>query len=65
MLTVPEIVERVRGQFLEMPGLQLTARQIERLCGIEADICQAVLDTLVDAKFLLEKRNRTYARPSD
>jgi hypothetical protein len=63
--TVPELVERVRGQFLEMPGLQLTARQIQRLCGVETDVCKAVLDTLVNARFLLVKRNRTYARPSD
>jgi hypothetical protein len=61
--TSPEILERVRGQFLEMPGLQLTARQIERLCGVEADVCQAVLDTLVETKFLLLKRDRLYARP--
>ena len=63
--TITEMVQRVRGQFLEMPGLQLTARQIEQLCGVEADVCRAVLNRLVEAKFLRLKRNSTYARPSD
>lgn len=59
------ILDRLRGEYLEMPGLRLTVEQAQRLCGIERATCQAVLDALVDAKFLCVKPNGTYARTSD
>jgi hypothetical protein len=58
-------LQRLRGEFLEMPGLQLTLRQIQRFCGIEEHECKAALDALVRAKFLCLKRDGTYARWSD
>lgn len=58
-------LDRLRGEYLEMPGLRLTVAQAQRLCGIERDTCQAVLDALVDANFLCVKPNGTYARVSD
>ncbi len=58
-------LDRLRGEYLEMPGLRLTVAQAQRLCGIERDTCQAVLDALVDAKFLCVKPNGMYARASD
>jgi hypothetical protein len=45
-----------------MPGLRLKADQVQRLCGIERSMCQMVLDTLVDAKFLCVKTDGQYAR---
>ncbi len=45
-----------------MPGLRLTATQVQRLCGIDADICQPILDALVDVRFLRRNPNGTYAR---
>jgi hypothetical protein len=48
-----------------MPGLRLTAPQIERLCGIDQAICQAVLDALVDASFLRVLGDGTYTRLTD
>ena len=47
-----EVLERLRAEYLEMPGLRLTVEQVQRLCGIERAICSVVLDTLVEAKFL-------------
>jgi hypothetical protein len=29
------ILRRLRGEFLDMPGLRLTPEQVQRLCGIE------------------------------
>jgi hypothetical protein len=58
-------IERVRAEFLEMPGLRLTVVQVERLCGVDEAICQAVLDALVDVKFLRLNADGTYARLSD
>ena len=44
---------------LEMPGLQLTQGQVQRLCGLERAVCERVLDTLVDRRFLSLKANGT------
>jgi hypothetical protein len=64
-VTVHRALERIRGEFLEMPGLRLTVRQVERLCGVEHTMCKAVLDALVDAKFLRLGRDGAYARLTD
>jgi hypothetical protein len=46
------LVDRVRGEFNEMPGLQLTVPQAARLLGIEQETCKNVIDTLVASSFL-------------
>ena len=56
------IVERLRAEFLEMPGLRLTAQQVHRFCGVDRDTCSAVLDVLVSEKFLCVKPDGTYVR---
>jgi hypothetical protein len=56
------ILDRLRAEFLEMPGLRLTAEQVHRLCGVEQKMCRAVLDALVSEKFLCTKSDGTYAR---
>jgi hypothetical protein len=60
MTTVQDVLFRLRAEFSEMPGLRLTAPQVARLCGIDRALCQTVLDTLVDAKFLSVRTNATY-----
>ena len=59
------MLNQLRGQFLEMPGLALTVNQAERLCGIDASICKAVLDALVDAHFLRISHDGRYRRTLD
>jgi hypothetical protein len=59
------LLERIRAEYLEMPGLCLTPVQMQRPCGVERALCQQVLDTLVDAKFLCLMANGTYARLTD
>lgn len=58
-------LERLQGEFLEMPGLRLTAPQVQRLCGIDETICAAVLSALVDTNFLCVKPGGVYARTTD
>jgi hypothetical protein len=58
-------LERVRAEFLEMPGLRLTAAQVERLCGVERIMCKTVLEALVDARFLRVSADGIYARLTD
>jgi len=59
------LVTRIRGEYLEMPGLRLSLEQAQRLCGVERKLCKTVLDALVEAKFLCVTPNGTYARASD
>jgi len=46
------LVERVRSEFLEMPGLRLTPAQAARLWNVDAATCQRVISTLVGSAFL-------------
>ncbi len=57
--------QRIRADYLEMPGLRLTLEQAERLCGVERALCKIVFDALVDERFLCVRVGRTYARSSD
>ena len=65
MTTIDDVVNRLRAEFLEMPGLRLTSRQVERLCGVEKTVCQRGLDSLVETKFLYVKPDGVYARTTD
>jgi hypothetical protein len=62
MTTIQSGIQRVRAEYLEMPGLRLKAEQVQRLCGIERTSCQTVLDTLVSSRFLYVKADGHYAR---
>src|SRR3954462_4950569 len=65
VLTVHHPIEHLRAAFLEMPGLRLTAAQVERLCGVEQTICKTVLDALVDAQLLRVSVDSIYVRVTD
>ena len=58
-------LERLRAEFLEMPGLRLTAEQIHRLCGVERADCVLALDALVNEKFLCAKPDGTFVRTTE
>lgn len=60
--SINEVLRRVQSEFLEMPGLRLTEPQARRLWGLDSAWCQAVLDALVDAKFLFKTRNGAFMR---
>jgi len=62
MRTIEEVVSRLRAEFLEMPGMRLTAEQVQRLCGLERTVCQIVLEALVDVQFLRVSGDGHYAR---
>ena len=56
------LIDRIRAEYLEMPGMTLTLAQASRLCGIEPLMCAAVLKTLVDMQFLCTTPDGSYAR---
>ena len=57
-----EMLRRVQGEYLEMPGLRLTEPQARRLWGLDAASCDALLRALVDAKFLFRTRDGAFMR---
>jgi hypothetical protein len=58
-------LDRLRAEFLEMPGLRLTAAQVHRFCGLEDVACRSALDALVKENFLCAKPDGTYARSTE
>jgi hypothetical protein len=56
------ILQRICGEFREMPGLRLTRKQAQRLWGLDEPTCTAALDLLVAAKFLFRTDDGAYAR---
>jgi len=59
------LLARVRGEYLEMPGLRLTLDQARRLWGLEPQTCRDVLSTLIDDGFLACGSDGRYARSTD
>jgi hypothetical protein len=59
------LLQRVYGEFLEMPGLRLTCRQAQRLWGLDESACLQLLEFLVDAKFLCRPGHGMYTRVTD
>jgi hypothetical protein len=57
-----EVVRRIRGEFLEMPGLRLTPEQARRLWRLDETACDAILGALVDARFLARTRDGAFVR---
>ena len=56
------LLQRVYGEFLEMPGLRLTCQQAQRLWGLDEPTCRELLDFLVDARFLCRPTRGAYSR---
>jgi hypothetical protein len=59
---IDELLRRIQGEFLEMPGLRLTVSQAQRLWGLGPSVCDAVLAALVETKFLTRTRDGAFVR---
>ena len=57
-----EVLRRVQGEYIEMPGLRLTSAQAQRLWNLDRAACDALLGALVDAKFLFRTRDGAFVR---
>ncbi len=49
-----DLLRRIQGEFLEMPGLRLTEPQARRLWNLDALSCSTVVSVLLDAGFLFK-----------
>lgn len=58
----PHIIQRIRAEYVEMPGLTLQPEQVQRLCGVDRALCESVLEALVASGFLSKRSDGAYAR---
>jgi hypothetical protein len=65
MASYEQAFNRIRAEFVEMPGMRLTPQQVERLSGLSSAVCRLVLEDLVRAKFLCIGTTGEYARSTD
>ena len=63
--SLDDLVRRVRGEFLEMPGLHLTREQARRLWALDDPTCTSILDALVEVQFLVRQADGQYSRPTE
>ncbi|MEP7304368.1 MAG: hypothetical protein ABJA98_02510 [Acidobacteriota bacterium] len=61
-VTVSDCIRLVQAEYIEMPGMILTERQVRRLWNLDAASCDAVLAALVAAKFLRRTPSDAYVR---
>ena len=57
-----EDVQRIRAEYLDLPGLSLTARQAQRLWNLDSETCQRVLDLMIRDNFLRQTPQAQYVR---
>jgi hypothetical protein len=62
MSPTPSLLNRVRNEFIEMPGLRLRCEQAQRLWNLDRTVCEMVLRSLVEAKFLRQYPDEGYSR---
>ncbi len=56
------VIERIRAEYVEMPGLSMTLPQAARLWGLSTPRPERLLSTLVRSGFLLCDRTGLYRR---
>jgi hypothetical protein len=65
MAAANPLLSRIRGEYLEMPGLRLTLAQASRLWQVDAATCHEALDALLTERFLHRTAEGAYiALPS-
>jgi hypothetical protein len=59
---VHRLLSLIRSEYLEMPGLCLTAPQVQRLWHLDRTTCDSVLSQLVEDRFLRRSKSGQYLR---
>ncbi len=62
---VRELLQRIRGEYLEMPGLRLTPEQARRLWSLDLGTCVSLLEALVESRFLARTTDGQYFKLSE
>jgi hypothetical protein len=58
----PRLLDRVRSEYMEMPGLTLTTAQARRLWNLDERICRQLLLALLQSGFLRRAWRDTFVR---
>jgi hypothetical protein len=61
-MNVENVVERIRAEFEEMPGLVLTMPQASRFFGLDQDVTRSVVERLVNSAYLQWTQGGAIAR---
>ena len=61
-MRIDDVLQRIQGEFTEMPGLRLTPAQAQRLWGLDRSVCEQLLAVLVQAKFLSQTRDGSFIK---
>ena len=60
--TIADWIALIRSEYLEIPGLHLTRTQVQRLWSLDGILCDALLEALVDVRFLRRTNAGAYVR---
>ena len=60
--TITDWLDLVRAEYHEIPGLHLTKPQVQRLWGIDRELCDQLLELLTRSHFLRRTRTGAYVR---
>lgn len=63
-MTLVKLTQRIREEFEESPGLQLTVDEGARFWGLDAHTCELVLSELLTDGFLARGNDRRYRQAS-
>ena len=59
---IGDLILQIQEDFIDTPGLRLTAPEAHERFGVDKARCEAVLAVLVDANVLARTREGTYIR---
>jgi len=59
---VISLVARIESEYREMPGLQLTERQMQRMWCLDGATCEVVITVLVEHGIVVKTHRNVYAR---
>ena len=57
-----ELIQKIEGEYRQMPGLSVTAPQAQRLWGLDSMSCGFVLMTLIQRGVLRHTASGTFVR---
>ena len=57
-----DVLNRIKGEYHEMPGMCVTPPQAQRLWGLDSATCELVLATLLDRGVVRRTRRGTYVK---
>lgn len=61
-MQLEDVVELIRMEYAELPGLKLTVCQARRLWSVSTDLCTTALETLIRCQFLERTTDGSYVR---